>query len=149
VQRVNSLRPTPDAHGSAFADRVLRAVTRIPAGRVATYGDIAALAGRPGTALAVGSIMRRCRARGVPCHRVVAAGGQLGGFGGVPGLKRSLLMAEGIVVRGHRIRDFARRRWTGSPITGSPITGSPVTDHRSRQRSPAPAPATSRRRAPV
>jgi O-6-methylguanine DNA methyltransferase len=95
-----------------FTARVLAAVTRIPAGRVATYGDIAALSGRPGAARAVGTIMRRCRARGVPCHRVVAAGGQLGGFGGAPGLKRALLVAEGIPVRGDRIRDFPRRRWT-------------------------------------
>jgi hypothetical protein len=41
----------------------------------------------------------------------VASAGQLGGYGGAPGLKRSLLQAEGIVVRGTRIKDFARCRW--------------------------------------
>ena len=51
--------------------------------------------------------MRDCKARDVPCHRVVAAAGRLGGYGGEPGLKRALLQAEGIVVRGTRIRDFA------------------------------------------
>src|SRR5690606_5393028 len=43
---------------TTFAVRVLRVVARIPAGRVATYGDVARLAGRPGAARAVGSIMR-------------------------------------------------------------------------------------------
>ena len=97
---------------TSFTSRVLSAVRRIPPGRVATYGDIAELAGRPGAARAVGNIMRDCKARDVPCHRVVAAAGQLGGYGGEPGLKRSLLAAEGIVVRGIRIKDFARCRWT-------------------------------------
>ncbi len=94
-----------------FKARVLAAVRRIPVGRVATYGDIAEIAGRPGAARAVGNIMRDCGARDVPCHRVVAAAGALGGYGGAPGLKRALLEAEGILVRGARIRDFAARRW--------------------------------------
>jgi len=47
----------------------------------------------------------------VPCHRVVAAAGQLGGFGGYLELKRSLLRAEGILVSGNRIREFKTRRW--------------------------------------
>jgi len=78
---------------------------------VATYGDIAVVAGRPGAARAVGSIMRRCTTPGVPCHRVVAAAGRLGGFGGNTELKRFLLRAEGIVLRGTRIHDFAACRW--------------------------------------
>ncbi len=95
-----------------FAARVLATVRRIPPGRVATYGDVAAIAGRPGAARAVGNIMRDCGARDVPCHRVVAAAGALGGYGGSPGLKRSLLQAEGITVRGTRIRHFASCRWS-------------------------------------
>lgn len=95
-----------------FSARVLSVVRRIPAGRVATYGDVADLAGRPGAARAVGNIMRECRSRDVPCHRVVAAAGRLGGYGGETGLKRSLLQAEGVTVRGTRIRDFAHCRWT-------------------------------------
>ena len=94
-----------------FTRRVLSTVRRIPPGRVATYGDVAEMAGRPGAARAVGNIMRDCAVRDVPCHRVVAAAGRLGGYGGSPGLKRSLLQAEGIVVRGTVIRDFARCRW--------------------------------------
>ena len=47
----------------------------------------------------------------IPCHRVIAAGGRLGGYGGSEVLKRSLLVAEGIVVSGSRIRDLDRVRW--------------------------------------
>ncbi|CAN5816922.1 hypothetical protein BH24ACI5_BH24ACI5_01550 [soil metagenome] len=95
----------------AFRARVLSAVRRIPPGRVATYGDIAAAAGSPRASRAVGNIMRECRSPAVPCHRVIAAGGRLGGFGGSPQLKRELLRAEGIPVMGNRVREFATRRW--------------------------------------
>src|SRR5262245_322351 len=98
-----------------FAARVLTAVRRIPAGRVATYGDVAAVAGRPLASRAVGNIMRECKARDVPCHRVVAAGGRLGGYGGNLEMKRALLRAEGVLVSGNRLRDFAARRWSASP----------------------------------
>ena len=70
-----------------FRSRVLSVVRRIPAGRVATYGDIAAAAGSPRAARAVGNIMRECRSAGVPCHRVIAANGRLGGYGGLVGLE--------------------------------------------------------------
>ena len=94
-----------------FQQRVLFAVRRIPAGKVATYGDVAEAAGAPRAARAVGNIMKGCRVPGVPCHRVVAAGGRLGGYGGSEGLKRALLQAEGIAVSGTRIRDFDRKRF--------------------------------------
>jgi O-6-methylguanine DNA methyltransferase len=94
-----------------FAARVLTVVRRIPAGRVATYGDVAAVAGRPLASRAVGNIMRECSARDVPCHRVVAAGGRLGGYGGNLELKRALLRAEGVLVSGNRLKDFDARRW--------------------------------------
>src|SRR5438093_12478288 len=96
---------------SDFTARVLRTVRRIPAGRVATYGDVAALAGKPRAARAVGNIMRDCRRPDVPCHRVIAAGGRLGGYGGHEALKRALLGAEGITVSGSRVRELDRVRW--------------------------------------
>jgi O-6-methylguanine DNA methyltransferase len=90
----------------------VRAVVRaIPAGRVATYGDVARLAGHPRAARAVGAIMRGCDDLSVPCHRVVAAGGRLGGYGGAEILKRTLLLDEGVLVAGERIRRFAQVRW--------------------------------------
>jgi O-6-methylguanine DNA methyltransferase len=99
-------RTSPDR----FTTRVLSVVRRIPPGRVATYGDVAALAGRPRAARAVGNIMRGCGRPDVPCHRVIAAGGLLGGYGGSEHLKRSLLVAEGIEMRGARI-PLDRFRW--------------------------------------
>jgi O-6-methylguanine DNA methyltransferase len=99
-------------HRSApFRTLVLSAVRRIPPGRVATYGDVAAAAGRPLASRAVGNIMRGCTVPGVPCHRVIAAAGRLGGYGGNLELKRALLRAEGVLVAGMRVKDFDVRRW--------------------------------------
>jgi O-6-methylguanine DNA methyltransferase len=100
---------------SSFTTRVLSLVRRIPAGRVATYGDVAEAAGHPRAGRAVGNIMRECSRRDVPCHRVVAAAGRLGGFGGYAGLKRQLLRAEGVQVVGSTIRDFRARRHPFAP----------------------------------
>jgi O-6-methylguanine DNA methyltransferase len=94
-----------------FSSRVLTVVRRIPPGQVASYGEVAKLAGRPRAARAVGNIMKGCGRRDVPCHRVIAAGGRLGGYGGSEALKRSLLVAEGIVVSGSRVRNLDRVRW--------------------------------------
>ena len=102
-----------------FRRRVLSAVRRIPAGRVATYGDIAALAGKPRASRAVGNIMRGCREPGVPCHRVIAAGGLLGGYGGNLQIKRELLRAEGVEVGMGRVRGFERARWRPAPVRDS------------------------------
>lgn len=90
---------------------MLAVVRRIPPGRVATYGDVALMAGAAGAVRAVGNIMRDCAAPDVPCHRVIAAGGQLGGYGGRESMKRALLAAEGVQVRGARVADFPSRRW--------------------------------------
>ncbi|MGE0394587.1 MAG: methylated-DNA--[protein]-cysteine S-methyltransferase [Vicinamibacterales bacterium] len=101
-----------------FAAKVLAAVRRIPAGRVATYGDIAALAGSPRAHRAVGTVMRECRDPGVPCHRVIAAGGALGGYGRFLQLKRDLLRAEGLTVSATRVRNFTAVRWQGRRLSG-------------------------------
>ena len=73
------------------------------------------MAGRPAAARAVGQIMSTATRRGLPYHRVVAAGGALGGYGGHVELKAALLTAEGLTVRRGRIQDFPRRRW-GRPV---------------------------------
>jgi methylated-DNA-[protein]-cysteine S-methyltransferase len=69
-------------------------------GEVVTYGELADLAGRPRAARAVGSAMRDNPLPFViPCHRVVAAGGRIGGYGGgrnAVALKRQLLEREGV-----------------------------------------------------
>jgi len=97
---------------SDFTARVLSIVRRIPPGRVATYGDVARRAGRPRAARAVGNIMRACGRPDMPCHRVIAAGGRLGGYGGRETMKRALLAAEGITVSGSRVRELERIRWS-------------------------------------
>src|SRR4051812_13053778 len=96
-----------------FTRRVLTILRRIPAGRVITYGDLARAAGRPGAARAVGTIMRTAGVPGLPYHRVIAAAGRIGGYGGAPGLKVALLAAEGISVKRGRVIKFATCRWTG------------------------------------
>lgn len=101
------------APGGTFSAKVLSVVRRIPSGRVATYGDIAALAGSPLAHRAVGTVMRECRDPGVPCHRVIAAGGALGGYGSFLQLKRELLRAEGLEVTTTRVRQFEAVRWHG------------------------------------
>ena len=90
---------------------MLSIVRRIPPGRLSTYGDVAAAAGNARACRAVGNIMRDCGSTDVPCHRVIAAGGRLGGFGGNLELKRALLRAEGVAVVGDRVKEFQQRRW--------------------------------------
>jgi O-6-methylguanine DNA methyltransferase len=96
---------------TAFTRRVLSIVRRVPVGRVTTYGTVARLAGKPRAARAVGNIMRAAAHPGVPYHRVIAANGHLGGFGGNVALKRALLSAEGLVVTRTRVKGFDRVRW--------------------------------------
>ena len=91
----------------------MRVLRSIPAGRVATYGDVAAMAGRPRAARAVGNLMWTIRVPGLPYHRVVAAGGRVGGYGAFPQMKVSLLTAEGLTVVRGRIRRFADCRFRG------------------------------------
>ena len=93
-----------------FERKVLTVVSRIPVGRVTTYGDVARLAGRPGAARAVGNILREAGRAGLPYHRVIAANGKLGGYSNLS-LKRSLLAAEGLTVAPGRVIGFAHIRW--------------------------------------
>jgi methylated-DNA-[protein]-cysteine S-methyltransferase len=87
--------------GSAFERAVWAELSRIPYGRTRTYGEVAAAAGDPGAARAVGvACNRNPLPVVVPCHRVVGAGGKLVGFGGGLGRKRFLLELEaGVAMR--------------------------------------------------
>jgi O-6-methylguanine DNA methyltransferase len=94
---------------------VLTVVSRVPPGRVTTYGDVAVMAGRPGAARAVGNILARAERPGLPYHRVIAAGGALGGYSQLT-LKRALLATEGIEVGPRRVRGFERLRWVSGRV---------------------------------
>ncbi|MDZ7721899.1 MAG: methylated-DNA--[protein]-cysteine S-methyltransferase [candidate division KSB1 bacterium] len=83
--------------GTSFQRSVWQALRTIPCGEVRTYGQIAGQMGNPGAARAVGS------ANGanplpilIPCHRVIAAGNRIGGFGAGVDIKRALLQLEGV-----------------------------------------------------
>jgi methylated-DNA-[protein]-cysteine S-methyltransferase len=76
-----------------FERRAYEAVRAIPPGRTQTYGDIAAVLGEPGAARAVGQAMGRNPVPViVPCHRVLATGGGLGGFSASGGVTTKLRM---------------------------------------------------------
>ncbi len=82
---------------TVFQRKVYEAILRIPRGQVRTYAQIARAVGSPKAARAVGQALKRNRwAPAIPCHRVVASDGTLGGYSGSGGLsaKRRLLAAE-------------------------------------------------------
>ena len=81
---------------SPFQRRVLAAARRIPAGRVLSYGDVARRIGQPRACRAVGQALgRNPMPIVIPCHRVVAGAGRLGGYVGGLARKRQLLAIEG------------------------------------------------------
>lgn len=84
-------------HLTPFGRRIQQACRRIPRGGTCSYGELAVAAGSPGAARAVGQAMARNRfPLIVPCHRVLASGGRIGGFSSPQGLamKRRLLALE-------------------------------------------------------
>ncbi len=84
-----------DLRGTEFALSVYREVSRIPYGKTATYSEVARAIGHPKAFRAVGNANAgNPLSLVIPCHRVVAAGGRLGGYGGGLPMKRQLLMME-------------------------------------------------------
>jgi len=82
-----------------FKEKVYQICSSIPKGKVATYGQLARLAGKPRAARAVGVFMKNNPdAPIVPCHRVVASDGKLTGYSGVGGItkKKQMLILEGV-----------------------------------------------------
>ena len=98
-----------------FASRVYAVTRKIPRGKVATYGQVAKLAGSPKAARAVGYIMKtNPDAPKTPCHRVVSADGSLTGYSGHGGIlgKKKMLIAEGVAFAGKRV-NLSRSLWRG------------------------------------
>jgi len=92
---------------SAWDQLVLGAVRAIPRGQVASYGEVARRIGRTGAARAVGgAVGRNPVGLLIPCHRVIAGDGSLGGYGvatwggleAALDLKRDLLALEGVTI---------------------------------------------------
>lgn len=83
---------------SAFERDVLAAVAQIPPGQTLTYGEVARAVGKPAASQAVGQALGRNPVPIViPCHRVIAGGGRIGGYSGRGGVetKQALLRLEG------------------------------------------------------
>ncbi|MGH7775588.1 MAG: MGMT family protein [Candidatus Dormibacterales bacterium] len=87
--------------GPSFPEAVATVVSALGRGELASYGQIAARAGRPGAARAVGSVL--AGSQNLPWWRVVRADGRLAAPG--PALQARLLRAEGIIVRWGRVSD--------------------------------------------
>ncbi|HVF39180.1 MAG TPA: methylated-DNA--[protein]-cysteine S-methyltransferase [Gemmatimonadaceae bacterium] len=90
--------PMPlDLKGTTFQKQVWNEMLRIPPGNTRSYGDLAKRIGRPKSSRAVA---QACGANPipivVPCHRVIAASGKLGGYTGGLDRKLALLEAEGV-----------------------------------------------------
>lgn len=101
----------------SFAEQVYALVRKVPKGKVTTYKDLAH-ALNSGAYRAVGQALR-CNpyAPQVPCHRVVASNGSLGGFNGAkdgPDIQRkiALLNSEGVRINDGQVVDFAKKRHT-------------------------------------
>lgn len=100
---------------AAFDRAVFALVRQVPAGRVVTYGQVAALLGAPRAARAVGYAMKRCPP-GVPWHRVINARAGISLRGNVGSMVNQQFLLEGEGVRFVRGRvDLARYRWRGRP----------------------------------
>jgi len=93
---LDTLESVPvDVEGTPFQQIVWAALRAIPAGQRRTYGELAAAMGRAHAARAVGTAnARNPVSLVIPCHRVVEAGGRLGGYGGGLDRKRWLLTHE-------------------------------------------------------
>jgi len=100
--------------GTPFQREVWRALCQIPFGETRTYGEVATSAGRPRASRAAGQACgKNPLPLFIPCHRVIAADGSLGGFSSGLDLKRSLLAIE-------QGQGFADQNPGGAPF--APIT---------------------------
>ncbi|OGC45528.1 hypothetical protein A2V49_01855 [candidate division WWE3 bacterium RBG_19FT_COMBO_34_6] len=96
-----------------FKEKVYEFAKKIPIGKVATYGQLAALAGNHKAGRAVGTFMKtNPYAPAVPCHRVVGSNGELTGYTGGKGIitKKKMLKNEGVVFKKDKV-DLSRSLW--------------------------------------
>lgn len=96
-------------HG--FTRKALAVCAKIPYGKTLSYGEVAERAGSPGGARAVGQAMAKNPFPIIiPCHRVLASGGKLGGFSGGLHFKRALLDLEGADAKPNPMRNRLAKR---------------------------------------
>jgi methylated-DNA-protein-cysteine methyltransferase-like protein len=89
-------------------EKIKQVIGRVPRGKVATYGQIAKIAGHPGAARQVVWALRS--GTGLPWHRIVGAGGKIS-LTGEPGFEqRMLLQMEGVIFHGSRV-DMKSHAW--------------------------------------
>jgi AraC family transcriptional regulator of adaptative response/methylated-DNA-[protein]-cysteine methyltransferase len=100
-----------DLQGTDFQREVWNELLAIPAGETKSYLDIARAINRP---KATRAVAQACGANPVavvvPCHRVIMSDGSIGGYSGLPGVKRALLEAERLLkteLRARSDREFA------------------------------------------
>ncbi len=100
---------------SSNYQRIYAVVRRIPEGRVATYGQVAAAAGLPGHARQVGYAMYALDDDSVPWQRVINAQGRVSARAepGWEGFQRHLLEEEGVEFNDNGVADLKRYRWEG------------------------------------
>ncbi len=100
--RRKPLRQLPELDLStltAFQREALRELARLPFGQTLSYGELAARTGHPRAARAVGSVCNKNPyPLFIPCHRVIAAGGTLGGFAYPKSMKQEMLAFEHVVI---------------------------------------------------
>ena len=109
--------PVDLRHVTPFQRKVLAATSRIPFGCCASYSDIARRIGQPQARRAVGGALNRNPvAIVVPCHRVIAANGSIGGYGGGLNVKRALFEIEGIHLEGSVPASQKRKRRQGGRV---------------------------------
>jgi len=90
-----------DVSGTLFQLEVWRALLQVPFGKTISYSQLATVIGKPKAARAVGNAVgANPLAVIVPCHRVIANNGKLGGYTGGLDIKRFLLRHEGVTIPG-------------------------------------------------
>ena len=98
-------------HSNIRDEEVYALLSKIPLGKVSTYGDIARALGHPRAARAVGRIIaNNPNPISIPCHRVVKSNGEIGGFAYGQQRKKEILEKEGIRFQDQIVENFEEKR---------------------------------------
>ena len=95
---------------TAHQIKVYQLLSKVPKGKITTYGDIARALGNNGSRAVGNSLNKNPFAPTIPCHRVVLSDGRVGGYAGGLEMKLKLLSEEGIVVENGKVKDFEAQK---------------------------------------